>query len=329
MSNAKFFKAIASGAPLLIISGLLYAGFFIKPEPRQQEIKESVFERGDRYYSVSTKDGVGVWLVGSDGKILKSNNSGADWKKLNSGTHANLQDIAVWNEKQAVVVGNGPKILKTDDGGQSWISVELPKLEMATKLLRVRQSGNGEAWAVGEGSMILHTQDYGATWSLAGKQEDVAWNDIFFQGKDGWLVGEFGRIKLTNNNGKTWSEIQSPVKSSLMSVLFKNMNEGVAVGLNGVILNTNDGGAHWNVVDSPSDEHLFGLTWDGHQWIAVGDKGVVLVSNEASSGWQAKRTDQNDRAWYVSLAEGGEKYFLAGAKFTSVAKAEWQLTEKK
>lgn len=329
MTVKKFSKMLASVSPVIIIAGLLYAGLFIKPEPQKQDIKESLFERGDRYYGIATSKGGGLWLVGSDGKILKTEDSGLSWNKLSSGIKAGLQDIAVWNDGQAIAVGNGPRILKTNDGGQTWESVDVPQRNMATKLLRVRKSGDGNAWAVGEGGMVLTTSDYGSSWKLIGEEEDVAWNDIYFQGKNGWLVGEFGQIKLTHDSGETWSKLDGPVKSSLMSVVFKDEKEGIAVGLNGVILGTQDGGESWNILNSSTEEHLFGALWDGTQWVVVGDKGVVLLNDGASSKWKIKRVDDDDRSWHVNLVAGDDKYFLVGANFATVDKKDWQFEAEK
>jgi photosystem II stability/assembly factor-like uncharacterized protein len=324
--SKKFAKLFVSAAPLLIISGLLYAGFFVKPSPRQQMVKDVVFDRGDRYYGLSTTDGISLWLVGSDGKILKTNDAGVSWEKLDSGIKSGLQDVAVWNEKQAIVVGNGPKVLRTEDGGQTWRGVELPKREMATKLLRVKAMPGGGAWAVGEAGMVLRSQDFGLGWRLVGNAEDVAWNDISFVGNKGWLVGEFGRIKVTSDGGSTWDAVVSPVKNSLMSVAFRNDRDGLAVGLKGVILGSVDGGRHWEVIKSPTDEHLFGVIWDGKRWVVVGDKGIALVGGDTKNDWQVMRTEPNDRSWHVNLASGGDKYFLVGANFAVVNQKDWQFT---
>ncbi|MDO8177864.1 MAG: YCF48-related protein [Undibacterium sp.] len=314
----KILKLVASGAPLLIIAGLLYAGIYIKPALHSAQLQKQLFERSDRFYGVTSPDGKAVWLVGSDGKILRSNDGSATWERQVSGVSTGLQDVGSWDDKRAVVVGNGPAILRTVDGGSTWKKVDVPSRQMATKLMRVRVLPNGHAWAVGEGGLILHSADYALTWTVVGEVEDIAWNDIYFKDGHGWLVGEFGRIKVSSDNGMSWREVKSPIKSSLMSVVFRTPGNGVAVGLGGEILVSQDSGLTWAQAKSATSEHLFGLTWNGSSWVAVGDKGVVVIGANDDSTWKAVRIDPNDRAWYVSIINIPGRYFIAGARFAAI-----------
>lgn len=324
MKTQTWSSLLAPVAPFAIISCLLYAGFFVKPTPRFEKIDPPIFERGDRFYGMASQNHKEVWLVGGGGKIWKSSDGGDSWVSQHSGITSGLQDVAAWSATHAVVVGNGPKILRTTDGGITWQGVDCPRNEISNKLMHVRVVGEGRAWAVGEGGLILSSEDYGANWQLTGKAEDVAWNDIAFQGERGVLVGEFGRIKTSTDGGATWHESPSPVKSSLMSVAFRSATEAVAVGLGGVVLRSSNGGATWARTDVATKEHLFGLNWDGQRWIAVGDKGVVLLGSETAAEWSVQRVDSNDRAWYVSVLNSGDKYLLAGAKLSKAAPGSWQ-----
>lgn len=317
----KILKLLGSGAPLMIVAGLLYAGIYIKPELNTSPLPNQLFERGDRFYGLATHDGKAIWLVGSDGKILKSIDGAATWVKQISGITNGLQDVGVWDDKRAVVVGNGPTVLRTVDGGTNWEKVNVSGSQMATKLIRVRVLPDGSAWAIGEGGLVLHSTDYALTWSAVGDAEDIAWNDIYFKDGNGWLVGEFGRMRMSSDNGKHWSEVNSPIKSSLMSVAFRTPNDGVAVGVGGEILTSHDGGRNWQRTKPVTSEHLFGLTWNGSKWAIVGDKGVVVIGTHEESSWKTARVDPNDRSWYVSIVAKSGRYFLAGARFSAVDQA--------
>lgn len=305
---------LLSGMPLIIVGGLLYAGLFVKPQPHGSAVAQPVFERGEGFYGLASPADGKVWTVGSNGKIVYSDNGGDTWILQKAPLDVALQDISAWDVRQAVAVGNDGIVLRTTDGGHLWQSVQVPTSKIANKLLRVKTLPGGVAWAVGEGGSVLHSTDFGTTWRQAGAEDDTAWNDIFFVDGRGWLVGEFGRIQMTTDGGASWRQLPKLVKSSLMSVAFKDANNGIAVGLGGVILVSRDGGQTWTQAKSPESEHLFNVIWDGNRWLAVGAKGVVLVGDSEGSEWKLNRLTELDRNWYMAIAKHGEKYYLAGSR---------------
>lgn len=306
---------LMSIAPLIIIAGLLYAGLFIKPHPSGGVVDTPVFERANWFYGLSAQKGGKVWLVGANGKILRSQDGGGTWKPQASPVKVNLQDIAAWDDQQAVAVGNGGTVIVTADGGKSWRSVEVGPFKIASKLLRVETLPGGQAWTVGEGGNVLRSSDFGNSWSRVGIEEDKAWNDIFFMESRGCMVGEFGRIKISKDGGATWKEVFGPVKSSLMAVAFRDANNGVAVGLSGVVIVTRDGGQTWKQEKAVTVEHMLSVTYDGARWVAAGAKGIVLVSDSEGREWKSTRLSEEDRAWYTTIVKSDGQYYLTGARF--------------
>lgn len=309
-------KLLMSAMPLMIVAGLLYAGLFIKPKPAGASVAKPNFERGDSFYGITLPLATTIWAAGSNGKIVRSDDEGLSWALQTTPIHATLQDIAAWDAQRAVAVGNNGTVVTTHDGGKSWVEVAVPRSTIANKLMRVKTLPDGVAWAVGEGGVVLHSSDFGASWALATKEEDAAWNDIFFIDHQGWMVGEFGRIKRSGDNGVTWQTVSSPVKASLMAVAFKDKLNGAAVGLGGLVLATHDGGEQWVVARPATVEHLFDVIWDGAKWMAVGDNGVVLTADASAGDWRPAPITNQSRGWYTKIAhqEGGD--YLAGATLT-------------
>lgn len=305
---------LLSALPLAIVGGLLYAGLFIKPQPHGSAVAQPVFERGQGFYGLSALEHGKVWVVGSDGKIAVSDNGGQSWQRQDSRIDTALQDVAAWDEQHAVAVGNGGIVVATADGGKTWQTIEVPKSSIANKLMRVKAVAGGTGWAVGEAGMILRTGDFGKTWERMGNEEDTAWNDVVATGTQVVVVGEFGKIKISEDNGATWQAVTGPVKTSLMSVAFKDAQTGVAVGLGGVVLATRDGGHTWLQQQSPSAEHLFSVLWDGTRWLAAGAAGTILVGDAGVHEWKATRLSALDRNWYTAVARQGDKLLFSGSQ---------------
>ncbi|MGF6916022.1 WD40/YVTN/BNR-like repeat-containing protein [Paraburkholderia sp. 40] len=341
MVMRRLYRLAGSASPFIIIGGLLYAGLFIKPEPKGNAVPRPPFERSDRLYGTAVQPDGKIWLVGNNGKILDSMDAARTWQYANDPARVALQDVAAWDDRSAIAVGDDGVALITDDGGKSWKPVDTPKSKIANKLMRVKTEPDGHAIAVGEGGVIVRSTDYGRHWVSVRSEEDEAWNDVGLRDGHGWIVGERGRILLSNDDGRSWREVTSPLKSSLMSVSFKSAKDGVAVGLNGVILASHDGGQTWvqkpfELPDQPqaggspqtSDgsttlyqrgrtEHLLCVVWDGERWIAAGTKGVIAVGDADGDHWRGTRLTPDDRHWYTAIVPYRGRYLLSGSRFVS------------
>lgn len=314
---------VTSLVPLAVVGGLLYAAFFVKASAVVSSVHPPAIERRDSFLGVAAPNETLLWAAGSNGKIVRSDDAGATWVAQKSSTTENLQGIAAWDAKRAVVVGGDGAVLRTEDGGQLWEAVQVPKSEVANKLLNVKTSSDGVAWAVGEMGAMLKTTDFGRTWERVLPEKDRAWNDVSLFGNVGIVVGEFGQLMKTADGGKTWHSVSSGVESSLMSVYLKDASNAVAVGLSGVIVTTSDGGDHWHLSERKTREHLNSVIWDGSRWVAVGDKGVIVMGGADGLAWTAGRVSEGNLGWNTQIvaAKSGATpngYILAGASLASL-----------
>ena len=332
-----------TAAPFLIIGGLLYAGLFIKPASVGQAVARPAFERGDRLYGLAIQPNGKTWLVGSHGKILAGDGASDSqrWRIVEAPVQGALQDVAAWDDRHLVAVGDDATVVVSQDGGQQWRTIPVPRNAVANKLLRLATAAQGRAWAVGEGGALLVTADHGQTWQALRAGEDIAWNDVAVRDDRGWVVGEKGRILVSADGGTTWREVKSPVKTSLMAVAFRNARDGVAVGLDGVVLVSRDGGESWQeagfaspdsepaqapasaTVDAAKalergrTEHLLRVLWTGDRWLAMGTKGVLAVGSEDGLLWHGTRLSEQDRSWYTAAAVHQGQLLLAGSRFVT------------
>ena len=276
----------------------------------------SVVERRDNIYGVCTVGDRVIWMAGTNGKIVRSEDGGKTWSEQESGVREHFQDIAAWDELRAVAVGNGGVIVITEEGGKTWKAVESPRSEVANKLMQVTTGSAGRAWAVGIMGAIVGTKDYGATWARLVPEEDIGWNGIdFCDDLRGWVVGEYGRMKRTVDGGDTWDDVETVEEGSLMSVAFRDGQHGVAVGLEGKILVTEDCGARWAALDtSPTQEHLWDVFWheDSQSWICVGNLGTYVVGDKEGKNWRASRLSDKELLWHTSIAAVGPRVIIVG-----------------
>lgn len=314
----RLFRVLLSLLPFALISGLLYAALFIKPEAAGESVAPPVMTRGDLQYGLAAPAAGVIWAAGSDGKVWLSEDLGARWTLQTTPVKDTLQDIAAWDRSHAVAVGNQGVVIRTTDGGRTWQGVDAPRSKVANKLMRVVTVEGGSAWAVGEVGAVLRSKDHGKSWERVLPEEDAAWNDIHVDGQRVWLVGEFGRLAMSGDGGASWNKSAAPVRTSLMAIEFKDEANGVIVGLDGVVLVTQDGGAHWIPRASGTREHLFDVTWDGSSWVGVGDKGVLVCGDGSGRSWQGSRIAPGDRAWHTRILADADRRIASGASLVIV-----------
>ncbi len=326
MKNRSFVYVLEVVTSLLLVGGLFYAGFFVTPVVHIKKIDKFPFERRDCLYSSVALDdkGQSLCVVGSYGKILRSEDGGATWAIQQTPTKAHLQKLVAWDKNTMLAIGDNATVLTTRDAGKSWNLVKTPTYERGDVLLTAFLEPGGRAWIAGNMGMVLVSDDKGASWRMVHPQEDISWNGIAVtKGQNVWLVGESGKVQHSRDDGKTWEKVTVATDASLNAIAFSDENHGVMVGLSGAILATSNGGKSWQTVNSGVQTHLYALLWDGQSYSAVGDAGVILTSDAQGSVWKAGKLDPNNFGWYTAIAKAGDTYIVSGAGAGIYSKGKW------
>ena len=243
-----------------------------------------------------------VYIVGDDGTLLKSSDSGASW------THNSvIQDMAgtddlyysfFVDETTGWVSSRSGKIYRTNDAGASWTVWEDDDLTKSEEIRSIIFVDANNGWASGDNGIIIHTTDGGLNWELQAATFDsgtytytydtLDFDSIFFiNDTTGWAVAEKGTILTTSDGGATWVDrtdatLQS-LEIDLKRVFFTDANIGWIGGEQSTILKSSDGGTSWNPVivsgDLPADIDINDLTIvDQNLMIAVTDDSGLIQS---------------------------------------------------
>ncbi len=174
--------------------------------------------------------------------IYKTTDGGNTWSIKQNIAGKDLLDVAFADENTGAIVGNGLKILYTNDGGENW-----------------------------QTSDILNVPTDFATAKLKGV--------CFIDASTAIAVGNKVILK-TNDGGETWEYI-SPANTQLNSVAFFDENVGYAVGDGELLKTTNKGDSWENVTDTLLlDNNFNALCTDGEGNIWVGSGNSTIYSNK-------------------------------------------------
>ncbi|MCV2367743.1 YCF48-related protein [Roseateles oligotrophus] len=171
--------------------------------------------------------------------LLTSIDAGQSWAKVADFVEG-INSIHFANAKQGVAVGNGGRIVSTQDGGLTWQS---RFSGTGSELRRVVFVDATTVWAIGANGTVLQSRDAGQTWSISMQGDAVQLQDIqFLDAQRGWVVGSAGAILSTQDGGKTWQRIYSGTQKTLNQVFFVDPRTGWVSGEDGSLLATGTGG---------------------------------------------------------------------------------------
>lgn len=158
--------------------------------------------------------------TGENGIILRTTNSGSDWTPIPSGTSSSLLDISFADASNGIIVA-GNEVLRTNDGGLTWASSDVPFALRAVDAVTATLAFAGGVYAT-----VMTTSDGGETWTPMTSPippMDVTFTAIdFIDAMHGVIASATGydvfltvppKWHFTVDGGATWTT-QSPLPSS-------------------------------------------------------------------------------------------------------------------
>jgi photosystem II stability/assembly factor-like uncharacterized protein len=257
--------ALAAAAALLLAAAVMaqaadvtvgHSGWnWGNPQPQGHTLRAVEFAGGRGY------------AVGDFGTLLRTDDGGATWKGIPTGTTIDLAHLRVV-DANTVVIGSGCLLRRSDDGGASFrrllftssetscgatiASFHFPSPQIGYLLLSdgtVVQTGNG-------GGSFSGRQAVPGTQATRPSGTAATPVDIFFtDANTGFALTrgpEGGAVYRTSDGANTWVK-QAATTSALNGVFFADAMVGYAVGTGNTVLKTIDGGMNWDPVDVAPD----------------------------------------------------------------------------
>ncbi len=309
---------------LLISNSLASSAFagkvlkrLIEGEEKTKSVLEMIDHR-DRFYDIEYVEKTGtVWVVGSPGRMLSSNDKGKTFRLHETKTVEAIFSLKFPTEKLGVAVGSRGVVLRTTDGGKTWKLLDSLCKEPLFELFMVDDKFG---WAVGHFSTIFHTQDGGETWVRQeyvlpeDEVDEPGFNSVYFlDRKTGWIAGEFGTVIHTEDGGETWTKQVTNLVKPLYSIQFQSPTHGMIVGAETTVLTTEDAGVTWVRRPSESELHLFDFTIlpgteENPVIFSVGQEGRILrnwknLPNEIYT-WLSTIAFLDDQTGFVAGGRG-------------------------
>jgi photosystem II stability/assembly factor-like uncharacterized protein len=247
------------------------------------------------------------------------------WQIQKSGTEASLRGISVVDENTAWASGSQGTVLRTVDGGKSWIPAAVPGMARTDfRDIEAFDAGTALVMGIGRPAKIFRTDDGGSDWTevYSSDSPGIFLDALAFADKRvGWAVGDpiDGRFVLlrTDDGGRTWRELPFDLRPAAREGQGCFAASGtclIAQGASGALfctggpaarlIRTADGGASWTSVELPllsgqPSFGAFGIAFlDGKNGLAVGGdyrnepaaRGNAAITSDGGTTWTAVET---------------------------------------
>ncbi len=209
-----------------------------------------------------------------------------------------LRDIFFTSLKTGFAVGDRGAILRTDDGGESWVQQPSPT-ELSLRSITFLSPRQG--WIAGCGTdessgrscgVVLGTQDGGQTWSVLCQAGIPALRKLkFFSDQEGIAIGDATDraatgVFSTADGGRTWTVIAGAAGAGWTAGEFASAGFALLAGSRGAVGSIVNGA----VTDAQSLHSLRGfqgssLDRDTRTVWFVGDGGMVVRSSDGGTTW--------------------------------------------
>ena len=220
------------------------------------------------------------WVGTQSGKIYRTTDAGATWTLMQSGQSTSNYITAIHFVDDQIGYAScygGGKVLKSVDGGQTWVSIA------PVDLVFIRDLHFSDAMtgvAVGHAGHVIRTTDGGANWTFMPSNTTYNMVSLSVQGNRMVACGKWGRAIHSTNGGLTWTE--QTFGQEHMSVSLTPSGFGLMGGI-GKIFRTTNFGTTWTLFkDGTSSSTIEKISFANEQ---VGVAGNGLRSADGGRVW--------------------------------------------
>jgi len=227
-----------------------------------------------------------------------------------------LNDVAYVTNETFIAIGDGGKILRTEDAGISWKEINSGTTGYLMKIQFITDS---IGYILGDHDNLLKTEDAGNHWfplKMINPSYPYCRGLYFFSPDSGFIFGGDGKIFKTIDGGRTWEKLNSNAYDNLNSVSFIDKSNGFACGSSNLLLKTTDCGDTWKSIDMSS--FGFNVSFvkivfiDENIGYILGNNGSIIKTTDSGTSWTKVSTVSTDYAVTMNFLNENIGYVVGG-----------------
>ncbi|MBX7042730.1 MAG: T9SS type A sorting domain-containing protein [Ignavibacteria bacterium] len=235
----------------------------------------------------------------------------AQWIAQNSGTNQNLYDIEFLNDKTGWAVGDAGVVIKTTDGGTTWINIPNPSPMYSPNLWSVLPIDSSIVFVTSGKDLIMKTLNGGLNWQILNycPSCNSGMKRAFFLNQDtGWFLGA-NKVFRTYDGGNSLDSFYAPWFTNY-DIYFKDINNGLFCG-DGRVFKSNNGGESWFDTNVPVGGTFYmfqdlGVS-NNNVWV-VGSSSPVFRSTDFCESWEIITSGQQIGGYTIHFVNDNTGY---------------------
>ncbi|MES2262650.1 MAG: YCF48-related protein [Pseudomonadota bacterium] len=215
--------------------------------------------------------------AGERGIILWSDDGGASWRQASVPVSVSLTALRFTGARDGWALGHSGVLLRTRDGGQTWVK-QLDGRQAASLVLNAARAAGASGAALADAERLV-----------ADGPSKPFLDLHFFDAAHGLLVGAFGLLFATDDGGQTWLPAQQRIDNPKGKHLYAIAGDGsecVIAGEQGAVFRSTDGGKTFATLSTGYEGSYFGaIALAPRAALVFGMRGNVRWSDNAGASW--------------------------------------------
>jgi photosystem II stability/assembly factor-like uncharacterized protein len=272
-------------------------------------IWNEIFDAQTPLYNINKINQNELFVTGSAG-LYKTSNFGSTWQSLIMGYKESLYNIKVINQNIIYACGEKNRIIKSVDGGNSWVSVSgSNKAFEFTEFRDMYFLNESTGFVIGDSSKILKTTNGGTNWELINLPLFFPTCISFLNPVTGIIIGAYGKTLKTTNSGNDWFVIHEDNLPSVWKIQMVNQNLVFATSLS--VLKSTDGGSNWIDINPSVNwgSKYFGLHFlNENTGFVTSDSGYICKTTNGGNNWTSIRPENYTSIYSIKFADSQTGY---------------------
>ncbi|GEM_PF-2987437 len=296
------------------------------------DVNASAGSSVNNFYFINSTTG---YLCGGtpNAKLYKTTDQGDTWTSIASAPANTYYSMHAFDENNILLGTSSRRIVRTTDGGTSWIIDTLFSAATNVQFLGMKFKDANTGYVIGNPNYFAYTTNAGLNWTASTHSSIRGQRAIEYDNGVVWTAGDYEYVYFSSNNGVNWDSVKFYDNSNvnqpspfIIYALGVNGNDLSVGGQNGQLTLSNDGGVTWRNKNytvhpnAPTYSSIYAESPTGNIWIGsniIGETNFLYSSN-GGTNWTTQPNGMSFAVYGMDFSSANTGYAYGGRATSGV-----------